>query len=913
MADDNNKVIISRIQNRRGLKQDLPQPLRPGEIGFATDTRQVFIGADPSDSVSGGYNKQSIFETTVGAKDFTTGIANNNIVAFTVPFKKYSKGQFDGITKIVSYTPSANISSLSSLKVFPANTLVSTTGVPDANITSNVITLSAEPNAYITVGDIVTGDDVLAFTTVESVDRTANTVTLSANIVATTANTLTFIPNNLINAETNLPFKAADLIVNKNGVKLLGDSSNTTPAAAYDYSFSANTSASNTHIVTFRTAPLSTEEITVCYYSNTAIIQAIEGITVQSNAIMNGNISLYNADENTEFPSFYKEYSIPEYRQIPRELITVSTTTGTGFIGLQNKHIAVNADSGEIDSPTSLVLGNLLVSRSDWKDDTALTVSGSNLTFTVGSVPTYDPAGPYNYVYVQTDITPNPGYLNGKVFQIIDYSNVTPSVTVALPSNAFNIARSVTANADTTGTGVTVTLTGNVDGVSQGANILIVDGSNTTGIAGEVFEVINDPTTAGVITFSSGSSNFSSNASVHFINYGDDATGSSKVQVYSQLHGFTTSSNLDVTSSTNTSAINTTTYSVLENSSDNTFFILPTAAVESEVTGLISPELNSSSSNIQLTPVRSIDLSSNTTLAEISSTVNSLEDWPYLGIIPDSENKIYVTHKPEYTSVGLNFRLHEDYNQPTLSVLSLTEGEYTRDETVKAKLEKWLNSCLESDLVDIFSTANVGVKYATDSTLVRSIGQYLADVNNTYDEITFSSREEARDFNKIVNQIFFERPDPDNENIKGLVNLKTNLELQIRSSVALGDRTVSYAELNSASIPASGGNIVSLTQSVDVYDTFKIDYSITEASTVTVSNENYQRVGTMFVTGRTDFNAGAGAVLLQDLSSEMVDSGLSGNVTFNASMVDSEIIFNVTNTIGRDLSMKYIVKRWNSL
>ena len=135
MAEDNNKVIISRIQNRRGLKQDLPQPLRPGEIGFATDTRQVFIGADPNDAISGGYNKQSIFETTVGAKDHTQSIANNNIVAFTVPFKKFHKGYFDGITKVVSWAPSANTTSTSNLKIFPSNTLVSTTATPNANIT----------------------------------------------------------------------------------------------------------------------------------------------------------------------------------------------------------------------------------------------------------------------------------------------------------------------------------------------------------------------------------------------------------------------------------------------------------------------------------------------------------------------------------------------------------------------------------------------------------------------------------------------------------------------------------------------------------------------------------------------------------------------------------------------------------
>ena len=59
--DANLKVIISRIQQRRGLKQDLPQPLRPGEIGFATDSRQVYIGADTDDSISKTYNKSVYF------------------------------------------------------------------------------------------------------------------------------------------------------------------------------------------------------------------------------------------------------------------------------------------------------------------------------------------------------------------------------------------------------------------------------------------------------------------------------------------------------------------------------------------------------------------------------------------------------------------------------------------------------------------------------------------------------------------------------------------------------------------------------------------------------------------------------------------------------------------------------------
>lgn len=37
-------VQISRITNRKGLQQDLPQPLAPAELGWSVDTRQLFIG-----------------------------------------------------------------------------------------------------------------------------------------------------------------------------------------------------------------------------------------------------------------------------------------------------------------------------------------------------------------------------------------------------------------------------------------------------------------------------------------------------------------------------------------------------------------------------------------------------------------------------------------------------------------------------------------------------------------------------------------------------------------------------------------------------------------------------------------------------------------------------------------------------
>ena len=82
--DANLKVIVSRIQQRRGLKQELPQPLRPGEIGFATDSRQVYIGADTDDATSKTYNKTVVFETTQNAQDLTKSLANSQIIKFEV-------------------------------------------------------------------------------------------------------------------------------------------------------------------------------------------------------------------------------------------------------------------------------------------------------------------------------------------------------------------------------------------------------------------------------------------------------------------------------------------------------------------------------------------------------------------------------------------------------------------------------------------------------------------------------------------------------------------------------------------------------------------------------------------------------------------------------------------------------------
>ena len=45
--------IVSRMQNRRGLQANLPQPLRVGEFGWCLDTRRLYIGADPAQVLPG--------------------------------------------------------------------------------------------------------------------------------------------------------------------------------------------------------------------------------------------------------------------------------------------------------------------------------------------------------------------------------------------------------------------------------------------------------------------------------------------------------------------------------------------------------------------------------------------------------------------------------------------------------------------------------------------------------------------------------------------------------------------------------------------------------------------------------------------------------------------------------------------
>ena len=75
---------ITRMQQRRGLHRDLPLPLKPGEFGLTTDTRELFIGNDTTDALGGIQNKTVQVGNVVDGYSHANSLLSNKIVEFTV-------------------------------------------------------------------------------------------------------------------------------------------------------------------------------------------------------------------------------------------------------------------------------------------------------------------------------------------------------------------------------------------------------------------------------------------------------------------------------------------------------------------------------------------------------------------------------------------------------------------------------------------------------------------------------------------------------------------------------------------------------------------------------------------------------------------------------------------------------------
>jgi hypothetical protein len=118
---DENKIIISRMQQRRGNRVDLPQPLRPGEIGLASDSKEVFIGLDPAIGITKQNANAVNINNIVGGYSYANGYLNNNFIRLILPSKRLSPGTFDGTSNSSIYTPSSASNQTHGKTVFGTN------------------------------------------------------------------------------------------------------------------------------------------------------------------------------------------------------------------------------------------------------------------------------------------------------------------------------------------------------------------------------------------------------------------------------------------------------------------------------------------------------------------------------------------------------------------------------------------------------------------------------------------------------------------------------------------------------------------------------------------------------------------------------------------------------------------------
>ena len=190
------------MQQRRGNRVDLPQPLRPGEIGMASDSKEIFIGLDPAIGITKQNANAININNVVGGYSYASGYLDNNVIRIILPSKRLAPGTFDGTSNSSIYTPSSTSSQTHGKTVFGTNvgstsivnifdnaffqstdvtvtkngTLLSTDATrTTANLLSNEYIISSDTNSKtanhtITFGTQPTGSDDFTVSYYDNVD-----------------------------------------------------------------------------------------------------------------------------------------------------------------------------------------------------------------------------------------------------------------------------------------------------------------------------------------------------------------------------------------------------------------------------------------------------------------------------------------------------------------------------------------------------------------------------------------------------------------------------------------------------------------------------------------------------------------------------------------------------------------------
>lgn len=896
--DGNLKVIISRIQQRRGLKQDLPQPLRPGEIGFATDSQQVYIGADTENSRSSVNNKTVYLENTLGASSRTLSLANTQIIKFTVPHIRWPKGSnsFDGVSKTKSWYANTDITANAGVKD-GANTAV------DRSVFDDIVS----SNSFIT------------------------------------------------HAQTGRFFNAEDVTVVIDGVEQRGDrtSSSVVVNAAFDYNFVSGSNSESDHIINLKSAPENSQDVALTYYANSHVHNLLSNAVISAGANLTG---------------FYANASIPKYREIDPELVVVNAETGTGFIGLDAKHIDIVAEGTGVLNTSNLSAGNIVIAK-DPVDPSLFDTDGvysgiGGVTATVtqdltdpGNISTNfisfatasqnlvltdrdsSDIGSNGYVYFEG----NPGgivsggaggfsdrhHLHQKILPV--YGNTSgQTFTTLIPGNSFTTTKSV-SNANVSESANTVTFVGaNISGVVPGDNLYVIDaGANNQALNGNVFSVLQI-TYGNIIATPPDSNTFlglgqqvfsdtTTNSTISFVNYG--STTGSAVQIISNTHSLPVSNtsivaDIDIGSHTAGTPIAPLSF----NDTTNAFYIPTSTDVTSEITGNWYPVLSNISEDDSLSVSEAYHLNINSpTLNGVLSTINGKNIWLKASLKPDVNDEIYLQ-----SDDGRQYLLFDDPQESVSSwkEIGIEPGRYTRaSNTVKAKLENWLYRVTQDEKVNVISDIFCNELYTSDNTVINGFNSWFVDLDVTTSEIRFDSNDEAGNFASIVNKLYFKSNNPDK---RGLINLKTNIELLTTSALESGQAETVYAQPLELTVGSNTNvQLTDLGTDTNSYDTLFIDYSIVGQSADSSNSairRYYNRVGTLVYHGNPsamqDANGvPAGSVILQDLSSESMDNYFTGNLTFSANISSDVVSITANNSLSPTTSnviMKYTVRKWKS-
>ena len=816
------------MQQRRGQKQDLPKPLRPGEIGFATDSRQIYIGADTSDIVSDGYNKTASFEKTSSSQSTTASVANVQIIKFTVPHKIYDKGEFDGVTDSIVWTPDSNVA------------------------------ITSTDKQYSRLNKVYHVDD-----------------TQFLNI---------FTLEKFISSDLKAVQNCKVLSPSQNGAGEIGSSND------YHFAQTGNITLQNhSHTLRFRTAPSGSEEIAVSYYSNADVISSFTDTKIGA----------------TTVDGFYNAKSIATYRQLNANNVSVAEGTGIGFIGLQYKHIQVATDVLHTPnvSDYGTTLGNVLLSKNEdaVAGLTAVTTT-ADVTMT-GAIP--DPSygvsitGNVNSVINHVYVTGGADWLNEKVLEVKTYDAGNGILAAYLPSNASSITRSITAIVDSGSGTIKLTSQSNVDDTANGDTIRFLEegGGNASQLDAIVGTVTHVNTASKQITVDTSIGGYTATANpLTFMTM--KAGDVRDLVVYSPRHG--NSNGNMITLSSGALAGN---YSVAVGTSTDTFVITTLIDQTSNVASSLTVTPVVSNATVSATPVIAFNLATATDTSAVLALINGTNKWPKIATLPGSANKMYITHAEAIQKTPFTFKLFDDV-VGTVSLLGLTPGEYSRENaTVKAKLEEWMYSIygVQNPSINLFKEIYSNNEFSAGA---QKFANWDLGINSAIGEMNFESRTEVKDFTRILNDLYFESVNPD---IRGLLNIKTNIEFLTTEALAAGTATTQFTSPEQL-VFATGSQPVTefdLPLSGDFRTVF-VEYSMFGGT----GADRYRRVGTLSYSADAD----ALDVIIQDNYSDMVSGSMTGSVSFTAEVPASgtaaAITLHNTLTPVSSLTMRYVVRKW---